>query len=44
MEQNRTAHMSEVRGFCAQSLPGGHASKWRSYQVLIDKLEVSMEF
>ena len=42
MEQNPTAHM--VRDFYAQSLPGRHSSKWRSYQVLIDKLQVSMEF
>ena len=43
MEQNRTAYMSEVRNFYAQSLPGRYSSKWRSFQVLIDKLQVSME-
>ena len=30
MEWDCTAHMSEVRGFDAQSLPG---RQWRSYQV-----------
>ena len=29
-----TAHMSEVRGFDAQSLTGSHPNEWRSYQVL----------
>ena len=44
MEQNRTTHMSEVRGIYEQLLPGRHSSKLRSYQVLIDKLQVAMEF
>ena len=45
MEQNRTVHMSEVHVFYVQSLPGHHSSKWQSYvyQVLIDKLQVSVE-
>ena len=40
----RTAQRStsEVRGFYAQSFPGRHSSKWRSYRVLIDKLTISI--
>ena len=42
MEQNHRDN-AQVHGFYAQSLPGRHSSKWRSYQVLIDKIQAWME-
>ena len=44
MEPNCTAHMSGERGFHAHSLPGPYSSQWRSYKVLINELQDSIEF